>query len=80
MQTPITDDRVAELVRNDPLAYRWYTIASRNGLTEQQFLTELLLSKYLLSPAIIAGEMPTFEESKKAAEEFSKRYGLSEVK
>jgi hypothetical protein len=75
----ISDERIVRLIDNDPLAYRWYQLASHNGLTEQQFLTELLVAKYSL-PAALLADFPTFEDSKKAADELCRRYGLTQLK
>jgi hypothetical protein len=80
MRLNITDERVRQLIVNDPLAYRWYTLACRNGLTETQFLTELLLSKYNLPVSFGDPEAMTFEACKREADEFAKRYGLAEVR
>lgn len=75
----ITDERIKELVLNEPLAYHWYTLACRNGLTEQQFLTELLVSKYRLPAHLMSAESMTYAACKHEADEFAKRYGLAEV-
>lgn len=39
----ITDDRIKQLVLNNPVAYRMYSVALQNKLTYEQFLAELTL-------------------------------------